>query len=341
MDSPSATLLLPVAALLAALLAAAGTPIAIAAAKRTGFLDRPTGALKTHREPVPYLGGLAIFVPFLTAAALLFELDGRYLAVLLAATLATLLGLMDDFGAMRVGVKLAGQLVIVLVLLKADAGVQLSGVPAWINPVLTALWMLAAMNALNFLDVMDGLAACVALVAAAWFVALALMTSAPHMASLSAALFGSLAGYLRFSLPPARIFLGDAGSLFLGATLGALALAIDYSHANDWAVLAPVLVLGVPVYEIAFTVLARALRGRPPWRGSPDHAPLRLRRFGLRVEAVLVVAATAGLLGGAAATWLVRAEGRWPLAIVGATGGLAVLATIGLLRAPDTAKGGA
>ena len=328
-------LLLPIAALLAGLLATAGTPMAIAAARRTGFLDAPSGRLKVHRQATPYLGGLAVFVPFLTAAALVFQLDAAFLAVLLAATLATLLGLMDDFGAMRVGVKFVGQVVIVLVLLRADVRIQIEAIPTWLNLVLTASWMLAAMNAVNFLDIMDGLAAAVALIASAWFLVLAVLTDAPHVASLSAALFGALAGYLRFSLPPARIFLGDAGSLFLGATLGALALALDYSRVNRWAVCAPLLVLVVPVFEITFTVIVRILRRRKPWRGSPDHAPLRLRRLGVPVEGVLLVAAACGVLGGAAALWLVRVEAPWHPYVVGAAAVAAVVAGLLLLRAPD------
>lgn len=326
---------LAVAAGLAAALAHLGTPLAIAAARATGFLDAPVGGLKQHHEPTPYLGGLAVFVPFLTATALVFVLDAAFLAILLAATLATLLGLMDDFGAMRPGVKLAGQVIVVLVLLRADVALHLEALPDWANLGLTAVWMLAVMNAVNFLDIMDGLAATVSLVAALAFLVLALLTGDAHLGSVSAALAGALAGYLRFSLPRARIFLGDAGSLFLGTTLGALALALDYSRDNDWAVLAPLFVLAVPTFEVAFTTIVRGLRGRAPWRGSPDHVALRLRRVGLSVRQVVLVAASTGVVGGAMATWILRLPEDVSAWIVGTSTAVAVALALALARVPD------
>lgn len=334
--SPGAqVLVLPLAAVLAFLLARTGTPLAIAAARATGFLDRPGGALKNHAEATPYLGGLAVFVPALTAAALVFELDARFLGVLLGGTLAALLGLMDDFGAMRYWVKLAGQGLIVVVLLRADVRIQVDFLPPWVNVALTAGWMLALMNAVNFLDIMDGLAATASLLAAAFLSAIALLTGQHAVACLSIVLFGSLAGYAPYSWPKARIFLGDAGSLFLGATLGSLALALDYTGRSAWALAAPFLVLAVPCFEIAFTVIVRVARGRKPWIGSPDHVALRLRRLGLSVPQVLVVVASAQVVGGSMAVWLVRlptAAAPW---VVGAAGLLALAAAALLLRAPD------
>ena len=326
---------LAVAAALAAVLARFGTPIAVAAARATGFLDKPTGALKAHAEATPYLGGMAVFVPFLTAAALVFELDAAFLGVLLAATLAALLGLMDDFGAMRPGVKLVGQIVIVIVLLRADVRIGIEAIPPAANVALTAAWMLGVMNAVNFLDIMDGLAATTCTVASAFFVVVALMTGEGAMASLSAALLGALLGYLPFSLPKARIFLGDSGSLFLGATLGALALALDYSSANPLAVFAPVLILGLPCFEIAFTVLVRVARRRPPWRGSPDHVALRLRRLGLSVAQVDMTFAAGGLGLGAVGVWLIAADPKIGAIATAAVGVAAIAAAVVLARAPD------
>ncbi len=336
-DLPISLPLFPlvVAFLLAFVLAHAGTPVAIRAARATGFLDKPTGVLKSHREPTPYLGGLAVFVPFITAAALVFDLDQRFLGILLAATLAALLGLMDDFGAMRWSVKLVGQAIVVLVLLRADVRMDLDALPLWLNVLLTAAWMLAMMNAVNFLDIMDGLAASVTCVSAAFFLAVAVLTGTGAMASLSAALLGALVGYLRFSLPQARIFLGDCGSLFLGATLGALALGLDYSATNRWAVIAPALVLGVPVFEFTFTVLVRMARRRAPWRGSPDHVALRLRRMGLSVRNVLILATIAGLGFGASALRLLVSDERTAWFVGGGTLLSACGAAVLLLRAPE------
>lgn len=333
--STHSTLAFVVAGGLAGLLAVLGTPIAIATARATGFLDKPGGELKTHVGATPYLGGMAVFVPFLTAAALVFEFDRAFLALLLASTLAALLGLMDDFGAMRPGVKLVGQAIIVVVLLRADVRIGIEALPPLLNIVLTAIWMLAIMNAVNFLDIMDGLAATTCLIASLFFLVVALLTGEAMLASVSAALAGALAGYIKYSLPKARIFLGDCGSLFLGATLGSLALALDYSTANPWAVVAPVLILGIPVFEIAFTVLVRIARRRAPWRGSPDHVALRLRRLGFSVPQVLAIVALAGLAAGSIGVWLVQANRSSGAIAVAGAAVAALIATALLVRAPD------
>lgn len=298
-------LILAIGAALGALTCHVGVPAAIKAARATGFVDAPTGKLKIHDTPTPYLGGMALFVPFLTATALVFRLDAQFLGILLAGTLAALLGLMDDFGAMKWSVKLLGQAVIVLVLVRAGVQVQLGGLPPSLNLLLTAVWLLAVMNAFNFLDIMDGLAATVSLLSSLFFLLLALHLGNPHMAAVSAVLFGTLCGYLRYSLPKARIFLGDCGSLFLGTVLGALALALDYSELNVWAVTAPVLVLFVPCFELCFTILVRILRGRAPWQGSPDHVALRLRRFGMSDVQVLTLVAATGVIAGCTSVWIV------------------------------------
>ena len=330
-------LLLGVAGTLGALLSLGGTPLAIRAALATGFVDKPSTALKTHASATPYLGGMAVFVPFLTVAALIFELDAGFLGVLLAATLAAMLGLMDDFGAMRAGVKMVGQLVIILVLLRAGVRIDLEFLPLSLNLALTAFWLLAIKNALNFLDIMDGLAATVSLIATAFFLGVAILQGDAQMAAVAAALLGALAGYLRYSLPKARIFLGDSGSLFLGVLLGSLALDLDYSGVSAWAVATPLLILAVPCFEIAFTVGYRLLSGKKPWLGSPDHVALRLRRLGLSVRQVLLVAGGGGLIGGGLGIWTLRGgSGVAPWALgLGAL--FAVAATIVLARAPKAA----
>jgi UDP-GlcNAc:undecaprenyl-phosphate GlcNAc-1-phosphate transferase len=330
-------LILAVAGVLGALLSLGGTPLAIRAALATGFVDKPSTALKTHASATPYLGGMAVFVPFLTVAALIFELDAGFLGVLLAATLAAMLGLMDDFGAMRAGVKMVGQLVIILVLLRAGVRIDLEFLPTWLNLALTAFWLLSIKNALNFLDIMDGLAATVSVIATAFFLAVALLQGDAQMAAMAAALLGALAGYLRYSLPRARIFLGDSGSLFLGVILGSLALDLDYSGVSAWAVTTPLLILAVPCFEIAFTVLCRVFSGKKPWLGSPDHVALRLKRLGLDVPRVLVVAASGGLVGGGLGLWMLRGGPGVAPWCLGLAGLLALALTVVLARAPKHA----
>lgn len=274
---------------LALLLAAWGTPIARAAALRFGIVDRPDGVLKTHQEPVPYLGGLAVFGAVLVSLLLVFDLQSPLLGLLLAGELVLLLGLFDDLGALTPGVKFAGQGLAVWVLVKADIQTHLAYLPPWANLLVTAFWLVAVMNAVNLLDIMDGLASSVACAASAVLVVVALLNEMPLVAATSAALCGATAGFLIYNRPPARIYLGDAGSLFIGLMLGGLTLVVRYAEDNPLAVLNPLLILSVPLFDTAFVSFVRIYRGASPFRGSPDHFALRLRRAGWSVPQILRV----------------------------------------------------
>ena len=171
------------------------------------------------------------------------------------------------------------------------------------------MWLFAVCNAFNLLDVMDGLAAGVGAVAAAAFGVVALSTGEIPEAAASLALSGALCGFLVFNLPPARIYLGDAGSLAVGLTLGALSIAIRWSDRSPAGFLAPLAILGVPLADTVYVSLLRARAGKPFWHGSPDHFPLRLRarvrgRVGTAVTLVIGLSALGAAVGvGTAVLW--------------------------------------
>jgi len=285
------------------------TPLARQAALRFGIVDRPDGRLKTQAEPVPYLGGLAVFLAYLVALGLVYSFNTLLLGLLLAGTLTLLVGLVDDFGVLTPAAKIAGQAVAVFVLLRSGAVIELAEVPQGLRWPLAALWLFAVCNAFNLLDVMDGLAAGVGAVAAVAFGVVALSTGEYPEAAASLALAGALCGFLVFNLPPARIYLGDAGSLAVGLTLGALAVAIRWSERSPAGFLAPLAILGVPLADTVYVTLLRARAGKPFWHGSPDHFPLRLRaamngNTGKAVTVVVAVAAAGAVAGiGTAAVW--------------------------------------
>jgi len=269
---------LPAVFVLALLLGLYFTPVAREAALRFGIVDRPDGNLKQQREPVPYLGGVAVFIAYLLALGVVVSFDTLLLGLLLAGTLTLLVGLIDDFGVLTPLAKLTGQGVAVFVLLRSGAVIELVDVPPALRWPLAALWILAVCNAFNLLDVMDGLAGGVgALIALALGVAATITGQVPEAAA-AFALAGALAGFLVFNVHPARIYLGDAGSLAVGITLGALALAIPWSDRSPAGFLAPLVILAVPLADTAYVTVLRARAGKPFWHGSPDHFPLRLRR---------------------------------------------------------------
>ena len=264
--------------LLAFGLATVGTPMAREAARRFGVVDRPDNHLKRHGEPVAYLGGLAVFMAFLLALGMIFQFDRELLAMLLASTITATLGLIDDFGVLTPKAKVVGQMVAVFVLIKAGVVLELAFLPWWARYALTIVWLVGLSNAFNLVDIMDGLASGLALIAASFLLVVALLNGRAVVAAFTVALIGALLGFLRYNFFPASIYLGDCGSLFIGFTLGALAMVMDYTAVNPLGFVAPLLFLAVPIVDTAYVTVLRLRSGRKIWYGSPDHHPLRLRR---------------------------------------------------------------
>jgi UDP-GlcNAc:undecaprenyl-phosphate GlcNAc-1-phosphate transferase len=316
--------------ILALLLALYGVPMARRAALRFNIVDQPDGRLKRQAEPVPYFGGLAVYLAFLVSLALTFEFRQDVLG--LGGTLMVMLGLIDDFGVLTPGPKLLGQLIAVFVLIRSGIRIEIAAFPEWLDLLLTVLWMIGIINAFNIIDVMDGLAGGVGVIACLWLLVVALVNQDTMVAAMLAGLAGSLLGFLRYNFHPASIYLGDAGSLFVGLMLGALAMIGKYTVVNPVSVLAPVLILGVPVFDTLFVMYIRWMRGVPVYWGSPDHFALRLRRRLLSVPRVVVVSyAVAFLLGGVGVLTiflsLVPAVG-----LLGTTAVLAIAAALRLKR---------
>jgi UDP-GlcNAc:undecaprenyl-phosphate GlcNAc-1-phosphate transferase len=285
---------------LAYLLALVGTPMAREAALRFGVVDRPDGQLKTHEQPVAYLGGLAVFVAFLLSIGMTFAFDEELLAMLLASTIVTMVGLIDDFGALTPKPKVIGQAVAVFVLLKAGVMLHIIFIPWWGRVGLTILWLVGMSNAFNLSDIMDGLASGLGIIAGTYLLVVALDNGRMVVAFFTVALIGALLGFLRFNFHPAVIYLGDCGSLFVGLTLGALAMVMDYTRHNDLGFVAPLFFLALPVIDTFYVMFLRAKAGRKIYYGSPDHIPLRLRRRlgGSTVKTVVVCYAASTILGG-------------------------------------------
>jgi len=285
--------------ILAYLFALVGVPTARQAALDFGVVDVPDGKLKKQKEAIPYLGGLAVFVSFLLALGMIFELETELLALLLASTIVATLGLIDDFGVLTPKAKILGQLVAVFVLIRAGIYFHLVFLPFPLRILLTVLWLVGLSNAINLMDIMDGLGAGISLIAAVFLLALACLFQRWVVAAYTVALIGSLLGFLRFNFPPARIYLGDTGSLFLGFSLGSLAMVMDYTQRNPLGWLAPLFILALPLVDTVYVSILRIRAGRKIYHGSPDHFPLRLRKLlrGNTTRALLWIYAAAILSG--------------------------------------------
>jgi UDP-GlcNAc:undecaprenyl-phosphate GlcNAc-1-phosphate transferase len=310
---------------LAGALAAIITPRMREAAIRFGIVDRPDGKLKSHREPVPYLGGLSIYLAFLLSLSLTFAFSREVLGILLAGSIVVILGLLDDLGQLGPWTKLAGQLVAIVVLIKSGIFIKLVFLPLPLAIGMSLLWLVAVTNAFNLIDIMDGLSAGTAMVAAVTLLVVAEVNGGSPSAMLLAALAGSCLGFLRYNSEPARIYMGDTGSMFLGLLLGALAMDNAYTARNPVAALAPALILGVPLFDMLFVMYIRWRRGLPVMLGSPDHVALRLRRWRLSTRQTVLASYGATAALGAAAVAMTLLPERGALSLLGALVAVALL----------------
>jgi len=266
---------------------------------KTGFLAQPS-ARGVHREPTPLLGGVAIFLAFVAALGAALVLVGSdaltsTLGFLGGGFMIFVMGVIDDRIDLSWFSKLLGQIVAAVLLVSSGNTGGIFYSP--LGVVLALVWVVGLTNAMNFLDNMDGICAGIAAVVSLTFVGLGLMSGDLGMVAVAAALSGASAGFLRFNFPPARIFLGDGGSLFLGYSLGALGLkGIGHTDIGPSA-LVPVIALAYPIFDITFVSVTRVARGQSLTQGGKDHTSHRLARIQheVRLTAIAIYGICAGL----------------------------------------------
>ncbi len=275
----------------ALILAVGTTPIARRAALRLGIIDKPS-VRKIHVNPIPLLGGVAIYAACI-AALLIF--GNRYrlnelVGILVGASLVSFLGVWDDRRSLSPLLKLAGQFLAASILVLT--GVYVGTFPwIWLNIAITLVWVVVITNSLNLLDNMDGLSGGVGAAAAIYFLLLATVNDQYLVGALSAALIGACLGFLVYNFNPASIFMGDAGSMFLGFMLAAVGIKLRFPvgvQIVTWMV--PVLILGLPLFDTALVIVSRLRRGlNPLTTPGKDHVSHRLVALGYtRREAVLI-----------------------------------------------------
>lgn len=303
------------------------------AALQLGIVDRPDGNLKQHKNTIPYLGGIAVFAAFLLTVGVLTDFkDGETLGLLLSGSIALLVGLIDDFGVLTPSQKMLGQALAALVLIKSGTFIKLVFLPIWIAVPLTILWILTITNAFNIIDIMDGLASGVAAVAAISIAAANHMAGRESQAFLAVVLAGAAIGFLRHNFHPARIFLGDAGSMFVGFMLAALSMNAGYTRVNLLATISPVFILGIPIFDLMLVMFIRWRGGIPMSKGSPDHFALRLRRCNLSVRETAITTYIVGGLLSVAALLMSNVRLEWAIVTMAGTMSIACLSAFLLMK---------
>jgi UDP-GlcNAc:undecaprenyl-phosphate GlcNAc-1-phosphate transferase len=286
---------------LAALLVAFGATLACEGlARRVGLVREPRED-RWHRRPIPMLGGPAIVAGVLAALLVARPGGGRFVPFVLIALVMAGVGLFDDLRPLRPQVKLLAEVLLAGVLIQQGFLLRLSSY-AEVNVLLTLFWVVGITNAVNLLDNMDGLAAGMAVIAGAFRIAFFLIDADPAGAALTAGFTGAVLGFLIRNFPPARIFMGDAGSLFIGFFLSGLCLVGEspYSRGVTAVLGIPVLLMLIPIFDTTFVTLTRLLSGRAVSQGGRDHTSHRLVSLGISERRALAclygVSILAGLL---------------------------------------------
>jgi UDP-GlcNAc:undecaprenyl-phosphate GlcNAc-1-phosphate transferase len=268
-------------------------------AVRVGMVDRP-GPRKIHLEPIPLLGGIAIYAAVILALLVSYpgEALSPILGILAGATLLLLVGTLDDRGLLHHQVKLflamplAGLIVLASGIRAQAFSTVLPGhFSSFADAAVTVFWITGITAAFSILDYMDGVCACVAAVAALFLAILAILNGQVLVSTLAAAVVGAALGFLRWNFSPAKIFMGDGGAMLLGFLLATLALKLRVSAVSpDAAWLAPIFVLVVPIFDTALVSVSRLRRGLLPF-ASPgkDHTGHRLANSGLGTRAAVLI----------------------------------------------------
>lgn len=310
------------------LVAASATPVAARLAHRFGILDHPKDG-RFHSTATPYLGGIALAVGLMVAAVAISRSSLELVAILVGGLTLMVVGLIDDRRSVTPSVKIVVEIVAATALWLAGVkgGLFGGGIPDY---ALTVLWVLAITNSLNLIDNMDGLASGVTAIASLTYFVIAAGNGDYLVASFALALAGASCGFLRHNFPPARIFLGDAGSLMLGFLLAALALKLDLVGTSGFVRgLVPVLILGVPIFDTILVIVARIHGKRPISKGGTDHSSHRLTELGLSGRSVALATYAAQIVMSGLALVIIHASDT--VALVSLVG-VALLAVILLLK---------
>jgi UDP-GlcNAc:undecaprenyl-phosphate GlcNAc-1-phosphate transferase len=255
-----------------------GTPVAQKVAHQYKILDYPDQKLKQQEKPIPYLGGIIIYFAFISPVSLLFPFNKKLLGILFASSILLIVGLFDDLKALTPIIKLLFQIIATFILIRSGIMINLTFLNPWVNQILSFIWIISMINAINIIDIMDGLATSITALAAMTIFVISLYNQQFLISILSISLAGALFGFLKFNWEPAKIYLGDSGSMFIGMVIGSLTILGDYSRYNDLAFISGFLILAIPIFDMIYVMILRVIHKRSPFIGSRDHFALRLKK---------------------------------------------------------------
>ncbi|WP_311650415.1 glycosyltransferase family 4 protein [Selenomonas artemidis] len=288
------------------------TPVVISFARRTGALDAPD-ARKVHVRPIPRIGGIGIYAAFMVSVLVQMsisdlspELMTSLWGLLAGGTIIVAIGIIDDYRDLPAKVKLLGQILAACVLVIGfDVRIDVITDPLgdfiyleYFAIPATIFWVVGLTNTVNLIDGLDGLAAGVSSIAAVTIFLVAMEEGIPFVAMITAALAGAAIGFLYYNFNPARIFMGDTGSMFLGFMLAGISVIGAVKSAATIALIVPILALGLPILDTTFAIVRRARNHRPIFKPDKGHLHHRLLAHGFtQKQAVLLMYVVSALFG--------------------------------------------
>lgn len=298
------------AALAVALIVAfISTPVVKAIAYRVGAVDVPKDGRRMHNHPVPRMGGLAIFFGFLLSTLVFVPMDTQYRGMLLGAVVIVVLGIFDDIYSLKATFKFLVQIIAALIAVFSGNIISALSNPnvfsqnpvwdlGWLAYPVTVIWIVAITNAVNLIDGLDGLACGVSTISSMTMLVIALVVSDAPVALLMAALAGGCIGFLPYNLNPAKIFMGDTGSTFLGYVLAVVSIQGLFKFYAIISFAVPFLMLGLPIFDTAFAFIRRIAHGQSPMHADRSHVHHRLIDMGFsQKQAVAVLYVISAILG--------------------------------------------
>jgi len=273
------------------------------------------------RNSVPSIGGISmgisIFLAFVLCGSIFMRMPLYIQGILIGSGLMLIFGIIDDSREMSVAKKVLAQSIAaaVLVLFGVRTHIVYIGTP--LNILITFIWVLGIANAFNLLDVMDGLAGSIAIVASLSFCAISILNQDFLIAILALGIVGAASGFLLFNLPPAKVYMGNAGSHFIGFMLAAIALNAHYAGlGNKIALFAPIVILGFPIFDTAFLVFMRLRKGKSAFNKSNDHMALRFLKAGFSKRIALTAMVMAALFFAICGTLMIMIPNTMSLIII-------------------------
>ena len=285
------------------------TPLVKTFAHRVGAVDVPRDSRRMHDHPIPRMGGLAIFLGFLFSTLIFVDLTAEVQGMLLGAVIIVVLGIFDDIYALGAKFKFIVQILAALIAVFAGNRIEVisnpnifSSNPWWELGILSipvsVIWIVAVTNSVNLIDGLDGLACGVSTISSMSMLVIAMAVSDGEVALLMAALVGACIGFIPYNLNPAKIFMGDTGSTFLGYILAMVSIQGLFKFYTIISFVVPFLMLGLPIFDTCFAFVRRILNGQSPMTADRSHVHHRLIDMGLsQKQAVAVLYVISAILG--------------------------------------------